>query len=97
MGSGQFGKGGKGSLSCGLFGPLHIHDHEVDRPHDPTVRPGGSSERCEPRDPLERALAMPRPLVDPGRQESGLSVERWGKACRLKRAMKVEAKGVSRS
>jgi hypothetical protein len=45
----------------------------------------------------KRALAMPRPLADPGRQESGLSVERWGKACRLKRAMKAEAKGVSRS
>jgi len=40
----------------------------------------------------KRALAMPRPLADPGRQESGLSVERWGKACRLKRAMKAEAK-----
>ncbi len=29
MGSWKFGKRGKGSLSCGLFGPIHIHDQPV--------------------------------------------------------------------
>src|SRR6266853_3223107 len=70
MGSRKLGRRRKGSLSGGLFGAIDIDDVEVAGPDDPTARLVERSEGFVRQDPLERALAMPRHLADPGLPES---------------------------